>query len=441
MSRAPLLLLSLASLLAASPARAQGEPVPSWAEAATLQRRFDEVLRPALDEALGAPLEGGAVEVVLADRVALAAVLAADEERPYAKEGEVAGHVRSACRMRAEALAPFVLAKRDIEGPRLLVSPDALGRVVERDGRAADAALLDVALLHEAVHAHQHARFDLGAFLAGAPTPEDLAARLAVVEGHAQAVARRAAAALGLGEAAGRFEALLDLPPRALRGTPQGEALGALLSIQAYRHREGAACVEHLARALGLEGATRRLFTRPPRSRRLVSHPEELLAPRAAPDVAALGPKLAALLDARRFAARALVMPEPAVRATLAPAGEEARARALAAFREGVAVVAPLRDAAPPAAPSALLVAYLCGSPEEAVTFTGVLERVTRARHAALRAGEGGARCLSATLRPGPAPGYRAEVTLELEGGARRVLVAVTLQEGPWVVEDRKSVV
>src|SRR5690606_10750495 len=147
-------------------------------------------------------------------------------------------------------------------------------------------------------------------------------------------------------------------------------------------------------------------------SRRQVSHPEELVAPAAAPDVAALGAKLTALLDGRRFVARALVMPEPALRATLEPAGEEARARRLAAFREGVAVVAPLRGAAPPSAPGALLVAYLCGSPEDAATFAGVLERVTRARHAALRAGGPGPRCLSATVRPGPAPGYRAEVTL-----------------------------
>lgn len=316
-------LLSPSFAARAAPARAARADFSDAALAARVA-----VLRPALEAALGEPL-GAAPRVECVGRGRMAALVLAERERFF---GEWAAGADAGAEL--AAASRLVLGKTDLATGRILVQPAAFVRL-QRLFPALDGLLgrdfLDQILVHEMVHLHQHRGHDLGRFVSGAGSFEAAQCRLAVLEGHAQAVTRRVARARGT-------EAAFDLLVRLNSGEAVRERSTSLLAEAATAY-VGAAYVagERLfaavAARLGDEAATERLFARPPTRLPELLRPEEYLSPRSGPDLrgalAAAGRRIAGA----RGAPRAM----PTTRALLAAAaGLPASAPGLADFLDGV---------------------------------------------------------------------------------------------------------
>jgi hypothetical protein len=270
----------------ATPLFAQEVQAPAQAEAPFKlgQELLDSALaaaRPAVEKQLGHPLPEGFAGVRLGTGDEIRDALER-ENTPVlgAIFGEEVG--REQAQAFAESLGPALLAKYVFEERAILVSAEALHRNAELLVRPEleSALVVRAIVVHEHVHADDVPRYDFAGLYVRAGDPDRLQALNAVLEGHAQHVARRACAEL-------RLSAGFDLFTQAIAAeVPEGAELGEGLRLLQRVQREtfGAsyiagerfmAAVEAKASRAGLE----RVLREPPRDMAEIHRPEWYLEP------------------------------------------------------------------------------------------------------------------------------------------------------------------
>ena len=268
------LALALAALLLAStpPARAEDEAVAPWHDAAMVEAAFTEAC-DAVEKVRGTPF-GKRPTVRLTTRDELREILGR-ELRPVFVAGGLEGAMEGTLATMSRAL----LAKYEIATHTVHLIPERLDDTKNAylpDG-SPDLDFLRVLLAHEACHAHDWPRYGWNHEETIRKGQDALAALNAIVEGHAQYVAKRAADRLGIPDAFDRVtEAIVSVPPieqEALR--PLVETYVATL---AFAYVQGQAFVEAIAAARGPEGLEAAL-QKPPTTTRAIEFPAEWLAP------------------------------------------------------------------------------------------------------------------------------------------------------------------
>ncbi len=181
----------------------------------------------------------------------------------------------------AGGAAPSVVARYSIAENAILIRPGSFAEFAEVLGipEVDSPGQVMSVLLHELVHAADEELYGCASTRRGLRTADAGRAYNAVLEGHAQLVARRLAEELGL---AGSFEVYtrsLSAAPRALdaSGIPSGPS-----ALVATIYEDGESFVEALHRDGG-DDAVRRAFSNPPADLSLISHPEWFLHPEARP--------------------------------------------------------------------------------------------------------------------------------------------------------------
>jgi HEAT repeat protein len=394
-----------------------------------------EALRPDVEQVLGAPL-GDAVQVRVATPGALEEILARELEAQQAllaggPRGEV---LREACTQQAKFLSRILLAKVDVESGAIHICPDNFRRIAEVDASwkgLLSQDVLDAVLLHEMVHVFQMRRLGLARFVRALPSTEQLTARSAVIEGHAQYVGRLAASRRGL-------EAAVALIDRANTEVPSSvedpslrhlsEVMGANLG---FAYLDGEKFVSAVVAKLGYASAVQRIFSSPPATLRAVSNPSEYLEPpppdSSLDDLAALVQRL---LAERGGTTQIVPFPIPALRAVMAPAGPEVVEGAMRAFDKGLAIVS--------AGDPLITVGLLRGRDEEAGrTLYDADIATSKAKDAAFGRPGVQIRIVSAAYREislGGADGLEIVKTVQM-GGSRQRVETVVVRRRELVLE------
>ncbi len=252
---------------------------PDFAEA-SLRRRFDE-LRPAIEAEIGRPfgepvtISAGSTrelaEVLFEEHVAVMAALPPDVS---AREGFL-----DSLRETAFEVAPSILGKVDMLQGAVHIIPEHFRSVVyehgQRDLYSQD--VVDVVLIHEAIHVHQFRHLGLNRMLGRPAGDEEEKARMAVIEGHAESVTRRVASKLGLLPAFTRMQTALSDVPRVMRETQKAAEAREDAERLVFAYVEGEKFVESVIEALGVAKATERLFATPPLTCELIRSPKSYL--------------------------------------------------------------------------------------------------------------------------------------------------------------------
>jgi hypothetical protein len=305
-----------------------------------LARRV-EAIRLDVEAALGEPI-GVEVGVVPAAR--------ADIERLYFEElviqrCEIKGGPRGkALREEVSGLASLLanatFAKVGLADGVIRIVPDnfrdrARSHPGEDEGAVLGQDLLDVVLAHEMVHVFQHRRIHLDRFVAPCATSDELACRGAVMEGHADFVARKYAAKRSLSAAFDLYRRLQDTPP-SVRDAVERKVAEMASAFFQFQYVEGERFVTAVSGELGAEAALHRIFDTPPRSLREVSKPEEYLRPSASrPDLAAISERMREIAAGRGWKATVTGFPALALKQLFAPLGPKAVTELSAAFLDG----------------------------------------------------------------------------------------------------------
>ena len=280
-------------VLLGSSALAQDAAPKADFRAQALNERFQQKLRPAFEQALGRKLEG-AIEFTLTDTAGMTQLVVEESARLGGKLADVSPEQFTEG---AKMIAQGAMGKVRISDGKILINPE----VFETFGKmfspkCLEQPFLDVVLLHEAVHAAQHRRHDLGKFMFDQPNMDRLKARMSVVEGHAQVVARAAAKALGLDEA---FALLVKVSSTVPEGIDPALAtvMRAVVADAAFPYVQGEGFMKALGeKEGGVAKAEARGFSQPPSTQRQVSRPKEYYdPPQDLFDVSAMGEKLAKL--------------------------------------------------------------------------------------------------------------------------------------------------
>jgi len=244
------------------------------------------VARPAVERALGYAIPEGFAGARVGEVDEIAKVLAREnlasmtaqigDEEIGAEQAEAFG----------AGLAPALLAKYAFEERVILVSPEGFERNAEMLAvpELLSEQALRAVIVHELVHAADVPRFAFAATLAGLDDPDRINALSAVLEGHAQHVARKVCAELGL-------EAGFRHYNQAVVGVPtdegdDGEAIRLMRRVArltlARTYTDGERFVAAIEKAGGPEGVER-AFREPPRDLAEVGTPEWYLHPELRP--------------------------------------------------------------------------------------------------------------------------------------------------------------
>jgi hypothetical protein len=277
-------------------------------------------------------------------------------------------------------------AKYDLTAHEVLVIPgnvEELTRLFARPAMASEDALRAV-LAHECVHAFDFPRHGWLAKRNARTSPDAQKAFGAVVEGHAQLVAKRICAAQGITPAFDEFTRMITAIPAGL--SPMQTAIARAVVAEAeFGYVQGAAFLEAVLAARG-EAGLLAVLAEPPTDPRHVEHPAEFLAPTAVVAGLPLPPFFAAF-DAATPGAEwkrtSQSILEGSLRAQLADLPEVQRRAALAGFLEG-RVSAGNRAGGESVA--VLLVARF-RSPEDALAFVAADVAVMRQRDEKMKTG------------------------------------------------------
>jgi hypothetical protein len=310
-----------------------------WKDRAVVERRFAEALDAVEKETGLAYAVRPAVRV--SDRATVAKVvrtelrdLAAFRDSPRDLDAAV------------EFASRVLVAKYEPGAHVVHVVPETADTVAKalRSPALAAEGTLRVVLVHEAVHALDFPRYGLEAARRRVANEDEGQAFGAVVEGHAQAVAKRVAAKWGLVKSFDEYTRSISAMPPGV--PPEVEAIvRALAATLAFGYVQGQAFVEAVeaARPGGVEAVLRD----PPRSTRLVERPEEWLDPTkvpTGPDLAAAADAFRSLVPAPEWTARSARILKAALETTASAVPEARRkeylkgledARALAASASG----------------------------------------------------------------------------------------------------------
>jgi HEAT repeat protein len=395
-----------------------------------------EALRPDVEAALGAPL-GDAVDVRIITPGALKELIAkeAEAQRAAIAGGPRGETLRETCANEATLASQILLAKVELETGAIHVCPENFRRIADLDASwkgllSQDA--LDAVLLHEMVHVYQVRRFGLARFVAALPSIEQLSARSAVIEGHAQYVGRIATKRRGLDAAAGLIDRTQTEVPASIQDPALrhfAEIVGANL---AFAYVEGEKFVGAVAAKVGYEKAVERIFASPPGTLRAVSNPAEYLDPPAEDtSLEEMASLVQRLLTERGGMTQVLPFPIPAVRAALAPAGPKTVESAMRAFDKGLAIAA--------AGDPNMTVAFLSGRDEEAGRVLYEADVATsKAKDELFGKAGSQIRIVSAEYKAVSlegADGIEAVKTVEVGMGLRQRIETVVVRRGELVLE------
>lgn len=274
-----------ALLLLAAACEKQAAPTewsePDFAPEALAKRA--RVLIPAIEEVTGRPF-GEAPRIAVMTPEELAPRLARDfvELHGRLRDGPRGAALLEMAENLAGVVSRFMLGKMLLDDGTVAIMPRNFARVAERAPEWAgveSGEMLDVILIHELVHVHQARALGLRGLLVGQESTEALRARSAVVEGHAQFVTARVAAARGLETAFDLMVRTQTDPPSTAGGEFEKASMRVANAAAYFEYRDGHRLVEEVAETLGYDAAVERLFDAPPADTRQVSVPRAYLDP------------------------------------------------------------------------------------------------------------------------------------------------------------------
>ncbi len=179
----------------------------------------------------------------------------------------------------------ILLAKYAFLSHEILVNFETIAKEAQFPGREATASLdgLRVLLIHECIHAIDHARHDLGAMMKKANDRDAMEATRAVIEGHAEYVTHQMATRLGLlpafdAQSLGTWKPQDD-------GTATSMIQRVVLATLASAYVDGAKFIAALDERGG-DAAIDRAFQQPPARFDLIDHPDWYLDPSLVPKTA-----------------------------------------------------------------------------------------------------------------------------------------------------------
>jgi hypothetical protein len=324
--------------------------------------------RAALESELGARFaEGLVLRIATAEEVGKRV---AEENLPQLRRSQPDEEkARAQARLLGEATGQFAYAKYSWSAREFLVVPrtwERNARQLERPVLTEDAALRAV-MVHELVHAWDDHVHDLTAFVDRSDSIDAASAINAIVEGHAQHVARRVCKARGWSAGFDAFTAVIGAIPESSKSL--GEAMLMVQRAQAanlsFAYRDGESFVDALERAGGAE-ALARAFREPPRDGETILHPEWYLDPKTRPP-SLYDPEPALDLFVKRFPAEVWTSQRISLQSNQMEA-----ALALLPKEESRAILASIRNAR-------LVVLNPTANPGEKVVILSVMEFGTAA--------------------------------------------------------------
>ena len=256
------------------PVRADGDTTPIWRDRERLMPLFEQAV-DAVEAQRGVPFETRPT-LRLSTRDQLQAILTRELRPQLAATGQEAALETSAA-FTARAL----IAKYEFDTHVIHLLPE---RFEDEDlpllgGAEPSLDFFRVLFAHEAAHAHDIPRYGWGEKLGKVESADALKALDALMEGHAQFVAKRVAAAWGIPEAFDTLtSAILEMPE------VEQEILRMVLEVLhaelTFSYVRGHAFVEAVHAAKG-DAGLEAMLREPPRSTRWIEHPEQALDPDA----------------------------------------------------------------------------------------------------------------------------------------------------------------
>ena len=416
----------------AAPASKPGNPAihaTAWRDETIVAARFEEALA-AVEKACGAKFETKPT-FRLSTKAEVKKVLLAELE-PFKEAMGLGASLESACEMLSGAVA----AKYDVDHAIVHVVPgnvETLAKALAMPELATEESLR-VVLAHECTHALDFPRFHWKAKRAVLTTAEQHGAFGAVIEGHAQFVAKRIAATIGLTTAFDRFtKSITALPP----DLPNFEATiaKAIASQAEFAYDQGATFLEAVFAGGGDAGLLAAL-EEPPQTSRAIEHPDTYIHPDAGPKPFALAP----LFDLLRG-----LTPEPAwthvsqgviegaIRGQLTALPDDVRKTALDGFRDATI----LRATRTADGANAFVLTMRFETPEQALAFAKADRMVTELKDAGLKTGS--VRVVSAKYEDGAGTGGKVAgcvVEKQVEAGPLKIRAFTALfAAGPIAFE------
>jgi len=352
-------------------------PAPAWRDAAIVQARFAEAVA-AVEQECGVRFETPPTlristsaevrKIVRAELAELPTSLGLGDLSPFVIDAHVAA----------------LLAKYELATHVVHVVPETVETISGLLGvELGSEAVLRVVLAHECTHALDFRRFPWRELRTKVSGESELAAFDAIVEGHAQFVAKRVAATWRLSGAFDTFTkaigAVPDDLPEAFRSL-----FRAMASEATFGYWKGAAFLEAVAAEVGGEGVLRALTT-PPKTTREIEHPEEWLHPELA--TSGLDPTpaltaLQALVPSPPWIVQQMSLLEDTVRSQLADAPADEVAKALGGFREAKGLVAKGIEME-----MLVVLCMRCSTQAQAQALVAVDRRASEAKDAKLKTG------------------------------------------------------
>jgi hypothetical protein len=386
----------------------------AWRDEKIVAARFDEALA-AVEKACGAKFETKPT-FRLSTKAEVKQVLLAELE-PFKAAMGLGASLETAC----EVLSASVAAKYDVDHAIVHVvagNVETLAKALGQPELATEESLR-VVLAHECVHALDFPRFHWKAKRVLLTTAEQHGAFGAVIEGHAQFVAKRVAEASGLTAAFDRFtKSITALPP----DLPTFEAtIAKAISSQAeFAYDQGATFLEAVFAARGEAGLLAAL-EEPPQTSRAIEHPDTYLHPDAGPKPFALTPVfdlLRGLTSEPAWTHMSQGVLEGAIRGQLTALPDDVKKTALDGFEDATILMA--THAADGA--QAFVLTMRFAKPEQALAFAKADRQATELRDAGLKTGT--VRVVSAKYEEGAGTGGKVAgcvVEKQVEAGPMKI--------------------
>ena len=269
--------------LTAALATAQQASAAEMVTEARVRAAFDEA-RTAVEETLDVRLEP-AVELRFVDAGELVESLVAENLPALLRQAPDRDAAEREARAFAEATAPLLIAKYAWQARAIVVVLDTWNGQAQALGRPelGGDEMLRAVLVHELVHAIDDVEHGLEALFAKIDSRDTAAGVNAVLEGHAQHVARAVCAARGWTKGFQDFtDAIGALPEQP--GIDEGTLLFQRIASAGERtaYHDGERFIAALERAGGRD-AIARAFRDPPKDGQTVFHPEWFLDPSSRP--------------------------------------------------------------------------------------------------------------------------------------------------------------
>ena len=341
---------------------------------------------------------------------------------------------RREARLSARVLAEGFLAKYATGEACILVSPDTfaqLASLIDEPGLVSEQALC-ATLAHECVHAFDAKRYGWPERLAKLKGFEAIEAYSAVLEGHAQRVARAACARSGWKEG---FETVT----RSIGKLPEQRdevmrLIARIIETTIVSHyTDGERFIDAIERKGG-EAAVARAFREPPPDMETILHPEWFLDPASRPAVAytveAGLDALASRFDKKIWMAQRLTVTRPQLEAALSLLPSQDLARILDHMERNRAVVLVPKDA--PESKMVTAGLYIFSSAQESAFYIAAAERLSRIKDEKMK--EGFIRIVASNYTPLRGPGWQAlvvEKTVEAGGPVLRAYPPSSPRAGP----------